>query len=245
MILSFCRHDLIPALKRADRRSMTGILANNLYLSPQRSLLYVTDTSGNLPSRKFEHLSCFLPGLLALGAHSLPPEDLPEGERTHHQWAAKGLALACGAIYKDQPSGLGADEVQMMNAWDIEYARQKQSRMEEDERIKAEAEAKGEPVPRPGEGARKYRPIEVKLNQTAEDEKSRWLNAVKAWVKDNGRRTEEVPGLLVGREAVPVGDMKRDYTPRNAGYYLRPEVRFVCDNCLLDHVLTLSSYYRP
>lgn len=85
-----------------------------------------------MPSRKFEHLSCFLPGLLALGAHTLPttayanykPKDTPshtitpeEEEAQHHNWrelhmlAAKGLGESCYLMYADQPTGLGPDEV--------------------------------------------------------------------------------------------------------------------------------------
>lgn len=102
-------------------------------------MLYVTDlhaTHGS-PSGVFEHLSCFLPGLFALGAHLLPLDDLPslgidypslavglpprdhEGFRKLsgynlrklHMWAAKGLAETCYLTYADQPSGLGPDEV--------------------------------------------------------------------------------------------------------------------------------------
>ena len=45
-----------------------------MYITPNRELVFVTDTSGSkfFPSRSFEHLACFFPGLLALGAHSLP-----------------------------------------------------------------------------------------------------------------------------------------------------------------------------
>lgn len=102
-------------------------------------MLYVTNlhiTHGS-PSGVFEHLSCFLPGLLAQGAHLLPLDDLPslgidylglaadlpsadrEGYtilskynlRKLHMWAAKGLAESCYLIYADQPSGLCPDEV--------------------------------------------------------------------------------------------------------------------------------------
>ncbi|KAG6821465.1 hypothetical protein H0H93_010189 [Arthromyces matolae] len=62
------------------------------------------------PSHTFEHLSCFLPGLLALGAHTL---DLPRKEREIHTFAAEGLARTCWATYLDMETGLGADEVLM------------------------------------------------------------------------------------------------------------------------------------
>ena len=106
-------------------------------------MLYVTNlhlTHGS-PTGVFEHLSCFLPGLLALGAHLLPLDDLPslgidylglaadlplidrEGYtnlsrynlKKLHLWAAKGLGEACYLTYADQPSGLCPDEVLMVS----------------------------------------------------------------------------------------------------------------------------------
>lgn len=87
-----------------------------MYLTPNRSLLYVTDMQHGFVSHTFEHLSCFLPGLLALGAHTLPlvPED-----KELHFWAAKGLAYTCWMTYADQESGLGPDEMHMQK-WDKE-----------------------------------------------------------------------------------------------------------------------------
>lgn len=59
-----------------------------------------------------EHLSCFLPGLLTLGASTL---SLPDRERQLHSWAAQGLAQTCWLLYADHPSGLAPDEA-MMNS---------------------------------------------------------------------------------------------------------------------------------
>ncbi|CCM04172.1 uncharacterized protein FIBRA_06334 [Fibroporia radiculosa] len=88
-----------------------SVIENLLYITPNRRLLYVTDTNNDNPSHKFEHLSCFLPGLLALGAHTL---DLPARDAQIHMWAAEGLAYTCWMTYADQPSGLGPDEVNMV-----------------------------------------------------------------------------------------------------------------------------------
>ena len=93
-----------------DLRSADAILDRLTYISPTRHLLYVTDADvyqeGDIsPSHVFEHLTCFLPGVLALGAATLP--DAP---RTH-MWAAKGLAQTCWTLYADSPTGLSPDEV--------------------------------------------------------------------------------------------------------------------------------------
>ncbi|KZT32445.1 seven-hairpin glycosidase [Sistotremastrum suecicum HHB10207 ss-3] len=53
----------------------TTALQNLTYISPTRNLLYITDSTNAYPSHKFEHLSCFFPGLLSLGAESLSVEE--------------------------------------------------------------------------------------------------------------------------------------------------------------------------
>lgn len=91
-------------------RVVDSIITNLLYLSPNRNLLYVTDTYNDVPSHAFEHLSCFLPGLLILGANTL---SLSEHEKQVHSWAAEGLANTCYLMYADQSIGLGPDVVVM------------------------------------------------------------------------------------------------------------------------------------
>ncbi|KAH9012123.1 seven-hairpin glycosidase [Lactarius pseudohatsudake] len=93
-------------------RSVDAILDHLTYLTPNRSLLYVTDATvdiqGNfLPSHKLEHLTCFLPATLALGAATLP--NVPQ----RHMWAARALAHTCWVLYADSPSGLAPDVVLM------------------------------------------------------------------------------------------------------------------------------------
>ncbi|OBZ66679.1 Mannosyl-oligosaccharide 1,2-alpha-mannosidase IC [Grifola frondosa] len=91
-------------------RVATAVIKNLLFLSPTRGFLYVTDVHGTQPSNTFEHLSCFLPGLLALGARTLP---LAAHDRELHEWAAQGLAYSCWLSYADHASGLGPDEMAM------------------------------------------------------------------------------------------------------------------------------------
>lgn len=94
------------------RLAMNGTIEHLLYLTPTRDMLYVTDAYGDGPSRRFEHLSCFLPGLLVLGLPELPLGS----EREMHIWAADGLAHSCWTMYEDQPTGLGPDEV-LVDPW--------------------------------------------------------------------------------------------------------------------------------
>lgn len=121
---------------------MNAVINNLLFLTPNRGLLYVTDTEGGLPTYKFEHLSCFLPGLLALGVHTLTDRLTPR-ERELHGWAAHGLAYTCWMTYADQATGLGPDIMQMnktgvVGTW-------------MDAVIQWEAEGKNGPAPGTGE----------------------------------------------------------------------------------------------
>ncbi|KAH9973544.1 glycoside hydrolase [Lactifluus volemus] len=93
-------------------RSVDTILKHLTYVSPTRKLLYVTDAMVDqngefFPTHKLEHLTCFFPATLALGAATIP--DVPPT----HMWAARGLAYTCGSLYADTPTGLSPDEVTM------------------------------------------------------------------------------------------------------------------------------------
>ena len=97
-----------------------------LFISSKRKLLYVSDIGGpsHSPSGKLEHLSCFLPGLFALGgSHAcfrathadelrfVGADQLTESEgmtkqrKERYMWAAIGLAQTCAGIYEDSQTG--------------------------------------------------------------------------------------------------------------------------------------------
>lgn len=203
-----------------DIRATTHILTNLFYVSPTRHLLYVTDTinDNHSPSHTLEHLSCFLPGLLALGAHTLPLDDLASMDidfedlakhldadskadyakmssynlRDVHLWAAEGLAQTCYLTYADQPSGLGPDEVVVFLT---------------------------------PNSKKPYTRITGEL----------WFDTLEAWRKNGARGS---PPGLAQREPVQYTEKERlhgpakgkpvqDYFLRKTGYLLRPEV---CQN---------------
>jgi endoplasmic reticulum Man9GlcNAc2 1,2-alpha-mannosidase len=191
--------------------------------------LYVTDsqTANFAPSHRFEHLSCFFPGLLALGAHTLPLDDLgslgvswsslsadlSEKEKEMwavlskyklsevHLWAAEGIAQACYLTYADQRSGLGPDEV-TMHAGSMP--------------LDAGATTTTGPAP-----SRKGN--------------MRWIDALEKW-RVRGKRgsppgvQEEKPVIynddekVMGSTPRPKG-RDRDYAAHKLEYLLRPEVR--------------------
>lgn len=122
---SFSLFDIPHHLRCVDLKSVAGILNNLFYLTKNRKLLYVTDiqslSSNPSPSHKLEHLSCFLPGVLALGAHLIPESVNGEiifspKERERHLWAARGLGYTCWVSYADSASGLGPDGLRMDSA---------------------------------------------------------------------------------------------------------------------------------
>lgn len=203
------------------------------------SLPPVDTVSANFtPSHQFEHLSCFLPGLLALGAHTLPLSDpsvdlaslsqsfSPNAREGYaklasfnnltavHIWAAEALAQTCYLSYADQPSGLGADEMVMFTG--------------------------EEPA------GRKYK---YKGGGT------KWIDALIKW--DEAGREGPRPGEKMGEPVVftiamrmkrpPPDEKLRDYTIRRTGYLLRPEVRMLSPYLTeADHGLceqTLESLY--
>lgn len=125
-----------------DLKAIDGVINHLLYLSVTRDLLYVTDTMDfqMRPTGKMEHLSCFLPGTLALGAKLLDPDyPWPHPPPPHRskpsntkrapipkvaQWSgdlkrtldlhmrvARGLATTCYVLYADTPTGIGPEAV--------------------------------------------------------------------------------------------------------------------------------------
>lgn len=207
----------------SDIRSTTHIINNLLYLSPTRHLLYVTDSDiptfdrASSITHIFEHLSCFLPGLLSLGAHTLPLDNLHElgialdvlgnetlygyaGKGYHrlknynlkelHMWAAEGLAQTCWITYADQPTGLGPDEVMMATV---------------------------------------YAPVGSMAGSKSES--YLWIDALDKWKKSGGHGV--IPGLADHKPVMYTDHQRlhgtgkgRDYVLRKPGYLLRPEVSF-------------------
>jgi len=102
-----------PKAREQYLRSITGIINNLIYQTPTRGLLYVVDIDSGTLRHRLEHLSCYLPGILALGASTLPDTELSPKDKEIHRWAAHGLAYTCAISFLDQESGLGPEEMTM------------------------------------------------------------------------------------------------------------------------------------
>jgi hypothetical protein len=188
---------------------------------------------GVTPTHAFEHLSCFFPGLLALGVHLLPlnhlddlginvtaltDDLLPADHQAYadlaqfnladlHLWAAEGIAQTCYLTYADQATGLGPELVRMDVHPELGALRWIDSMRE----WKASQSGPGWGWTRPpGWG---HAPPGV--------------GDVKPWTSSSGASENvTVKGLLPGKADTNA----RDYFIKNAAYYLRPEVdpRSIC-----------------
>lgn len=102
----------ISTFYNKDIKSANGIIETLIHITPKRGLMYVGDydMKYKMVRHQLEHLSCFLPGTLALGVAFV---DMTPEEQELRQWAAEGLAYACYVSYVDQQSGLGPDSMGM------------------------------------------------------------------------------------------------------------------------------------
>jgi hypothetical protein len=89
-------------------RAMQGVMDLLLATSDQSGLLFVADWNGHSQHRKMDHLVCFLPGILALGAHTDPLG--PDSDRAKRDMAvAKALMFTCREMYHQQESGIAPE----------------------------------------------------------------------------------------------------------------------------------------
>uniref|UniRef100_A0A3P9KRV2 alpha-1,2-Mannosidase n=1 Tax=Oryzias latipes TaxID=8090 RepID=A0A3P9KRV2_ORYLA len=84
-------------------QAIEGVKKNLLQKSSPKGLTFVGELSNGQFSPKMDHLVCFLPGTLALGAHNgLPPE---------HMDLAKELMETCYQMYAQMETGLSPEIV--------------------------------------------------------------------------------------------------------------------------------------
>ena len=206
MYISSCSFPLRLSLVTPDLNSVNGVINNLLYITPTRHLLYVTDTRSGVTTHKLEHLSCFFPGLLALGLFSLSTTDslaYTSSQKQIHRWVAEGLAETCWLIYHDQESGLGPDEVQM-----VDYANYMKTQGSNGRNNPAHGTSFGSIAGLEQEGL--------------------WVRQIAKWKKD-GKMSGAPPGV-----PIPGERFKREEDPKNRDYrvtinsfLLRPEVCFI------------------
>jgi endoplasmic reticulum Man9GlcNAc2 1,2-alpha-mannosidase len=205
------------------------VISRLLYLSPTRKLLYVTDhsVSKQYPDRPssqhiFEHLSCFLPGLLALGAHTLPLDDL-DSELGITPYTLSQINYISGGKqhtthlplieteYKKQLS-YGLKQLHMWAAEGLAqtcyltYADQVTGLGPDEMYMRTEALFGGGKVK--GEGPTNGSRL--------------WMDAMEEWKKERNNDTNLPPGTE--RKRPVTHNIDRDYIAKKSSYLLRPEV---------------------
>eukprot|EP00055_Hartaetosiga_balthica_P007031 m.23646 g.23646 ORF g.23646 m.23646 type:complete len:582 (-) comp5568_c0_seq2:85-1830(-) len=83
--------------------AIEGVKKHLLHRTKTDNLLYIGELLNNNPSPKMDHLVCFMPGTLALGAYHGLPHD--------HLDIAKELIHTCNEMYVRQPTGLAPEIV--------------------------------------------------------------------------------------------------------------------------------------
>lgn len=94
-----------------DMDAIRGAIAELVFLSRSRHLMYMTEVDEGRPTGSMQHLTCFFPGLLALSNYLLPDSVYLPGEKQILEWAAEGLANTCYILYAESMTGLGPEEV--------------------------------------------------------------------------------------------------------------------------------------
>jgi hypothetical protein len=114
-----------PTYLKLYLESVIGIQKHLLvpYKLKQKSLYYLQELHSGSPDSKFEHLTCFVPGMLALGVRQLTEEEIEQQSQSFspedRQYikpstmlkVAKQLLETCVYLYESQPTGIGPDTV--------------------------------------------------------------------------------------------------------------------------------------
>lgn len=93
--------------RRMYDAAMDGVHKRLLKRTSPSRLAYVSDLDGGRTVDKMDHLVCFLPGVMALGAKSKP--DSPNAARDLR--TAKQLTYTCYQMYARHPTGLSPEYV--------------------------------------------------------------------------------------------------------------------------------------
>jgi hypothetical protein len=110
-----------PMYRRMYDAAMEGLESTLLKRSRPSNLAYVADWNGASTEDKMDHLVCFVPGMLALGAYhaaGTPGEARAEADLT----AAKALAYTCWQMYERTATGIAPEFVEFPGGADLKPA---------------------------------------------------------------------------------------------------------------------------
>lgn len=103
----------VPQYRRMYDKAMAGVMEKLIYDSTPTGLTYIAEMQGGNIVPKMDHLACFVPGMLALGA------DLAGQERDKHMRVARGIARTCYEMYRRQPTGVAPEFINFVNGADF------------------------------------------------------------------------------------------------------------------------------
>lgn len=98
---------------------MDDAMKNYVFESTPSGLVYITDRTNGRYSHRFEHLTCFTGGMLALGAAYQNTSDSPNHDSQRQFNAGKGVTKTCHEIYARMATKLSPEAVQFANGNDF------------------------------------------------------------------------------------------------------------------------------
>lgn len=104
--------------RRMYDAAMAGMTAKLLKRSNPSKLAYVADWDGANTHDKMDHLVCFVPGMLALGAFNAAGTP-GEATATRDLINAKALAYTCWQMYERQATGIAPEFVEFPGGGDL------------------------------------------------------------------------------------------------------------------------------
>jgi len=103
----------VPQYRRMYDRSINGVMQKLIYDSTPTGFTYIAEMEGGNIVPKMDHLACFVPGMLALGA------DGAGKERDKHMRVARGLARTCYEMYNRQATKVAPEFINFVNGADF------------------------------------------------------------------------------------------------------------------------------
>lgn len=98
-------------LREMYDQAMDGVMDKLLMASDTSGLAFLSDWNGRHNNRKMDHLVCFMPGTLALGAYT-DPRGLDSARAQRDLAVAKALMYTCYQMYHRMASGISAEYVE-------------------------------------------------------------------------------------------------------------------------------------
>lgn len=98
-------------LREMYDKAMDGVMDHLLLASEVSGLAFLADWNGRYNNRKMDHLVCFMPGALALGAYT-DPLGLDSARAKRDLAVAKALMYTCYQMYHRMTTGIAAEYVE-------------------------------------------------------------------------------------------------------------------------------------